>query len=112
MRYLRAVLEEGGRAIILVPAGPGLYGTLDTVLGHERRYTREKLMELVEKSGFELENLLSFNRTGVTAWWLTGRVLKRKTFGLWQIKMLNPLTPIFRPVDRRFPLPPLSLIVP
>src|SRR5260370_29912943 len=110
MRYLRAVLEEGGRAIILVPAGPGLYGTLDTVLGYERRETVEKLMELVEKSGCELENLLSFNPTGVTAWWLNGRVLKRKTFGLWQITMLNLLPPIFRRVDRWLPLPPLSLI--
>ena len=110
MRNIREVLEEGGRAIILVPAGPGLYGTLDTVLGHERRYTRRLLAELVEKSGFELEDLLSFNRTGVTAWWLNGRLLKRKTFGLWQIKMLNLLTPIFRRVDRWLPLPPLSLI--
>jgi hypothetical protein len=67
-------------------------------------------VELVEKNGFELENLLPFNRTGVTAWWLNGRVLKRRTFGLWQIKMLNLLTPIFRRVDRWLPLPPLSLI--
>src|SRR5260370_34302474 len=67
MRNIREVLEEGVRAIILDPAEPGLYGTLDTVLGHERRYTREKLMELVDKSGFELVNLLSFYRTRVTA---------------------------------------------
>ncbi len=32
-----------GRAIILVPNGPKLYGTLDEVLGHCRRYTEEQL---------------------------------------------------------------------
>ena len=33
---IRSILEPGGRAIILVPCGPGLYGTLDEVLGHQR----------------------------------------------------------------------------
>jgi hypothetical protein len=46
----------------------------------------------------------------VLAWWLNGRVLKRRTFGLGQIRMLNMLTPAFRLVDSWLPLPPLSLI--
>jgi hypothetical protein len=53
---------------------------------------------------------LSFNRFGSPAWWLNGRVLHRKTFGLWQIKMLNFLTPLVRAIDRFLPLPPLSII--
>jgi hypothetical protein len=36
----REVLEDQGRAIILVPCGPWLYGSLDEVLAHHRRYTR------------------------------------------------------------------------
>ena len=43
LRNIRAALEKNGRAIILVPNGPGLYGSLDRVLGHYRRYTREQL---------------------------------------------------------------------
>ena len=35
--------SDGGRAVILVPCGPGLYGTLDEVLGHFRRYTEKQL---------------------------------------------------------------------
>lgn len=107
---IRAALEEGGRAIILVPCGPELYGTLDEVLGHHRRYTRQTLSDLVLRSGFELENLLEFNRVGVMAWWLNGKVLRRRIFGLYQIKVLNLLTPLFRRVDKALPLPPLSLI--
>jgi SAM-dependent methyltransferase len=110
LRNIRAVLEAGGKAIILVPCGPGLFGTLDEVLGHQRRYTVDQLTSLVENAGFHLEHLLSFNRVGVVAWWLNGRILRRKTFGLWQIKMLNLLTPLFRLVDKWLPLPPLSLI--
>jgi SAM-dependent methyltransferase len=107
---IRSILEPGGRAIILVPCGPGLYGTLDEVLGHQRRYTRQSLEALIKKAGFSLENLLEFNRVGVIAWWLNGRVLRSRTFGLAQIKTLNLLTPIFRTVDKVLPLPPLSLI--
>jgi len=103
-------LDAGGRAIILVPCGPGLYGTLDEVLGHQRRYTRESLKQLVTSAGFELDKMLEFNRVGVIAWWLNGQVLRRRTFGLSQIKVLNVMTPVFRAVDNILPWPPLSLI--
>jgi glycosyltransferase involved in cell wall biosynthesis len=107
---IRSVLDAGGRAIILVPCGPKLYGTLDEVLGHHRRYTRQTLEDLVKKANFELESMLEFNRVGVIAWWLNGRMLRRRIFGLWQIKTLNLMTPLFRTVDKILPLPPLSLI--
>jgi glycosyltransferase involved in cell wall biosynthesis len=110
LQNIRAALEDGGRAIILVPCGPWLMGTLDEVLGHQRRYTRKSLTELVTKAGFHLDTMLEFNRIGVIAWWLNGRILRRHSFGLWQIKMLNLLTPIFRVLDKFLPLPPLSLI--
>jgi glycosyltransferase involved in cell wall biosynthesis len=110
IRNIRSALEAGGRAIILVPCGPGLYGTLDEVLGHQRRYTRESLKALVLDANFELEQMIDFNRVGVIAWWVNGRLLQRRTFGLWQIKVLNVLTPVFRTIDKALPLPPLSLI--
>ena len=110
LRNIRDVLEENGRAIVLVPCGPGLYGTLDKVLGHYRRYSKAQFTELAAQAGFHLDALLSFNRFGSPAWWLNGRLLRRKTFGLWQIKMLNFLTPMVRVIDRFLPLPPLSII--
>jgi glycosyltransferase involved in cell wall biosynthesis len=110
LRNVWNALGDGGRAIILVPCGPDLYGTLDKVLGHFRRYTREQLVGVAEQAGFRVEQVLKFNRPGVPAWWLNGRVLHRKTFGLGQIRLLNILTPFFRLVDSWLPLPPLSII--
>ena len=110
LRNIRDALEENGRAIVLVPCGPGLYGTLDKVLGHYRRYSKAQFTELAARAGFHLEALLSFNRFGSPAWWLNGRLLRRKTFGLWQIKMLNFMTPLVRVIDKCLPLPPLSII--
>ena len=110
LQNMRNSLVEGGRAIILVPCGPWLYGSLDKVLGHYRRYTKERLVEVAQQAGFEVERVVKFNRPGVPAWWLNGRVLHRKTFALGQIRLLNFMTGIFRRIDPILPLPPLSLI--
>jgi SAM-dependent methyltransferase len=110
LRNIWSALEVGGRAVILVPCGPWLYGTLDEVLGHFRRYTEEQLRDVAAQAGFRVEQMLKFNRPGVPAWWLNGRILRRRTFGIGQIQILNFLTPLFRLVDRWLPLPPLSLI--
>lgn len=110
LRNIRNVLEPGGRAIILVPCGPQLYGTLDEVLGHCRRYTAEQLVEVSRRAGFLVEHVLKFNRPGVLGWWLNGKILRRRKFGLAQIGLLNLLTPLFRLTDPWLPLPPLSII--
>ena len=110
LRNIWTVLKPGGRAIILVPQGPGLYGSLDEVLGHHRRYTQQQLVSVAEQADFRVERVLKFTRPGVPAWWLNGRVLRRRTFGLGQMRLLNLLTPLFRMVDSYLPLPPLSII--
>jgi glycosyltransferase involved in cell wall biosynthesis len=111
LRNIRRSLEKNGRAIILVPNGPGLYGSLDHVLGHYRRYTRRQLQDVCRQAGFRVEKVLKFNRIGAPGWWLNGRVLKKKTFGFWQIKVLNTMLPLVRPIDRYLPFPHLSWIV-
>ena len=51
-----------------------------------------------------------WDRIGTVAWYLNGKIMRRRTFGLGQIVLLNVLTPIFRLLDRWLPVPPLSLI--
>jgi len=100
LRNMRVRMKKSGRAIILVPNGPGIYGSLDRVLGHYRRYTREQLLAICLRAGFNVENIVGFNRIGSPAWWWNGKVLKRTTFGLWQLKVLNTLLPLIKLVDR------------
>jgi SAM-dependent methyltransferase len=111
LRNMRIRIKRSGRAIILVPNAPGLYGSLDRVLGHYRRYTREQLLATCLRAGFNVEKVLNFNRIGSPAWWWNGRVLKRSTFSLWQLKVLNTLLPLVRPIDKFLPFAPLSWIV-
>jgi hypothetical protein len=107
---MRNLLAVGGHAVILVPQGPHLYGSLDRVLGHQRRYTKEQFIAVAREAGFKVQEVLEFNRTGVVGWWLNGQVLQRMTFGLAQIKLLNLLVPLFRKLEPWLKFPALSLI--
>jgi len=110
LQNVRSALEPGGRVIILVPQGPALFGTLDEVLGHKRRYTREGLRAVIEAQGFRIDQLVDFNRATTPAWWLNGQLLKRQYFSKAQLKAVNLLTWLFRRLDAVLPWAGASLI--
>jgi len=110
LRNMRDVLAPDGRVVLLVPQGPEVFGTLDEVLGHKRRYTRASLQALATAAGFRVKELLELNRLGRVAWWLNGQVLKRRHFGRFQILTLNALVPLLRRFDRALPWDALSLV--
>lgn len=107
---IHRALQPGGRACILVPQIPGIYGTLDEVLGHFRRYTQKELTEKMQRAGFVVEKIFSFNRPAVPAWWLNGRIMRRTTFGRFQLKVFDSLVWLFRRVDHLFPWRGVSVI--
>jgi len=100
---IRSVLSADGRAIVLVPQGPEVFGTLERGAGpqaalHPRLAgAAGRRRRLPGRAGGE------FNRVGRPAWWLNGRLLRRRDFGLLQVMTLNLLTPVFRLVDRALP---------
>jgi glycosyltransferase involved in cell wall biosynthesis len=107
---MKNVLAASGTAIVLVPQGQWNFGTLDQVLGHQRRYSKESLRQLAEDCGFAVKEMIEFNRVGTPAWFVNGKILRRRVFGLFQIWMLDLLTPVFRVIDPLLPFPGLSLI--
>jgi len=109
LRNFHTALASGGRAIVLVPQGPGRYNSLDRALGHRLRYTRERLRAVVEEAGFEVEALLDFNRAAVFGWRLNG-LLGRTRFSRFQLKIYDSLVWLVRLVDRFLPWRGLSLI--
>ena len=110
LRNIREVLAPGGRAVVLVPSGPWNFGSFDEVLGHRRRYTEETLRRAAAEAGFLTTEVLRFNRLSSLPWYLNGRILRRRTFGYFQILAVDWMTPVLRRIDRFLPLPPLSLI--
>jgi SAM-dependent methyltransferase len=54
LREMARVLRPGGRAAIVVPAGPRTYDYYDRFLGHERRYARGELAAKARTAGMEV----------------------------------------------------------
>jgi SAM-dependent methyltransferase len=109
LRNLRSALAPGGRAVVLVPQGPGRHNSLDRALGHRVRYTRQRLRDAVVAAGFEVEALLDFNRSAVPGWRVNGW-LRRKHFSRVQLKLFDSMVWLARRVDRLLPWRGLSLI--
>jgi len=110
LRNISSALQPGGRAIILVPQDQRIYGTLDEVLGHYRRYSEPELRTRMEGAGFEVEEVLHFNRVTRPGWYWNGRVLKRKHFSRFQLWVFDHMVWLWRRVDRLLPWPAVSII--
>lgn len=110
LRHLRLLLEDGGRAVILVPSGQGLYNSLDEELGHFRRYSEAQLRERMTAAGFDVETVLCFNRASRPGWWLNGTILKRRTISRLQLRNFDRLVWLWRRVDAHLPWQQTSII--
>ncbi len=110
LKRLYSVLQPGGRAIVLVPCGQEIFGTLDTALGHYRRYSKAELRARMEEAGFEVERILEFNRVSRPGWYVTGRILKRSTLSRLPMRAFNRLVWLWRRIDAHLPWDPTSII--
>jgi len=108
---MASALRPGGHLSLLVPAHPRLYGPLDDAYGHHRRYTRERLRDVVRGAGLEEVALYSFNLLGVPGWWVSSR-RGSESLSPAAIRVYEALLPAWRPLERRL-RPPwgLSLVV-
>jgi SAM-dependent methyltransferase len=107
---IRTVLEPNGRLILLVPNDPRAFGTLDKALGHYRRYTPGTLAPLLGAAGYDIENILSFNRISMPGWRFVGQVLQSKTVSPLGLRLFDRLVWIWRKIDAGLPWEPTSII--
>lgn len=96
LEVMHGLLRPGGRLVLLVPALPGLYGTLDKALGHYRRYTPRELGDKYRVAGLALRHIEYFNLAGIPGWWLAGRVLRRQLIPAGSLALYDALVPLFR----------------
>jgi hypothetical protein len=54
--------------------------------------------------------MLDFNRVSRPAWYVTGRLLKRKTISRFQLRVFDSLVWLWRRIDRLLPWPATSII--
>ena len=111
----RAILApRGGRLVLVVPAHQALYGAMDRLAGHVRRYSRPALVGLLKRAGFAPVRVRHFNCVGGVAWYLNAKLLPVRDLSApavnGQIRVFGTVVlPIARLVDavaaRAFHLP-------
>ncbi len=111
LRAFRRLLNAPPYTLALfVPAHPILFGRLDVLAGHHRRYTRQGLVGALETAGFRVIKMQYLNAIGFLGWFLNGRILRPRDLqsrGLdWQVRLFNRvLVPLLAVVESRVRVP-------
>lgn len=108
MRNMRQILVPGGYACLLVPVNKWLYGPMDAVDHHYRRYSRAEMTAKIEEAGLELVAQRNFNMLGIPAWFFTNRLLRRSMAAPAQYSIYDKLVPALRAAEKAF-APPYGL---
>jgi 2-polyprenyl-3-methyl-5-hydroxy-6-metoxy-1,4-benzoquinol methylase len=98
--HAQSLLRNNGKLVILVPAHPALYNSLDRELGHFRRYTPAGLKKLMVSTGLQFTGCRYFNAAAIAGWWYSGNLLHHKTISPSKLLWFNQMVPIFRILDR------------
>jgi len=100
------LLRPGGRIVLFVPALPVLFSRFDRAIGHQRRYRRRGLVDVLRRAGLVVETVHHVNAPGVLAWFVGMRLLRMTpragvALRLWD----RAVVPVARRLERRWTPP-------
>jgi glycosyltransferase involved in cell wall biosynthesis len=75
------VCAAGGKIVVFVPATPSLYGSMDGISAHFRRYRKAELIQVAQSAGLKVVDCHYFDPIGKFPYWLLYRILNRRTLG-------------------------------
>ncbi len=111
MRNLRDTLAPGARLCMLVPVNKWLYGPMDAIDHHYRRYTKAEMNAKIAEAGLILEHQNYFNMLGIAAWFFTNRVMRRSMAAPAQYSIYDKLVPVLSRIEQSVSVPAgLSLV--
>ena len=108
LRNAHAVLQPGGRMILIVPAGPSLFGQIDVAIGHYRRYSQAELCNKLRAAGLDVVRCQHMNFLGIVGWYLNSRLLRRQRVPALQSRLFDLLVPLQAALEGLRP-PPIGL---
>ena len=91
---------KGGNICLLLPAFPCLYGTLDELADHYRRYNKREVTRLLGNLDVEIQKYHYFNSLGAVGWFVKGKILKQKFHTDSNFNWMNKLLPMISAVER------------
>ncbi|MBV9124585.1 MAG: class I SAM-dependent methyltransferase [Planctomycetes bacterium] len=110
LAQFREALRPGGRLLLIVPAHPALYGSMDAMAGHFRRYTRSELRRRLIAAGYRIRRLRYINPVGGLGWWANAKLFKPRDLSapmvnrqiLWYDRYVQPLSRLVTPLTAPF----------
>jgi len=99
---------RGGHICIIVPAFMFLYGSLDSLDGHRRRYTKKGMLQMVKGLNVDVVECYYMNLLGALGWFLKARIMKEKRQGDENYLIGHLLVP-FMSFAERIVRPPFGL---
>ncbi len=100
LRRFRDLLTPRGHLLLLVPAHASLWSPFDEAVGHERRYDRRSLEQVLRKCGLGATEVRYVNPIGGLGWLVSMRLLRRHTLSVRGTRAFDRLVPLVRPLDR------------
>ena len=64
----------------------------------------------MEQAGLRVEKMIRFNRVHSAAWYVNGRIFKKRAFGRFQLWVFDRMVWLWRRIDRWLPWNPVSII--
>lgn len=100
------LLKPGGIHFIFAPAFPFLYGSMDRMLEHHRRYRRKELLKKLELSGHRILQSRYCNPIGFLGWFFNNRILKIREQKSKQIYFFDRyILPVQYRLEKRLSMP-------
>ena len=111
LNNMRDALMPGGRICLLTPVNKWLFGPMDAIDHHFRRYTRSELNAKIAAAGLRVEHQKYFNFVGIAAWFLQNRIMRRSMAASAEYALYDSLVPVLSRIERVVPPPNgLSLV--
>jgi len=105
MQVFQQLLKPGGKLVLLVPAFQWLYGSIDKIIHHFRRYSKRELLRMIGAANFSPVELRYFNPLGVPAWIWHGKILKLSVHRETDMRTWDKMVPCLKILDRLIPTP-------
>lgn len=95
----KKLLKQGGNLVILVPAYQWMYNSFDTALEHYRRYTKSRLNKILNDKLHVIHSQY-FNVFGMAGWFVSGKILRKKTIPRNQMELYDKLIGLSKTLDK------------
>ena len=105
LKFFQSVLVEGGKAVLVVPAIPWAYGSIDKAVGHFRRYSKKMMSKAMSHIGLTVTHMKYSNLLGLIGWYDNGNIRKIIKQSDSQIRLFEMLVPVYHRFEKVLPVP-------